>query len=95
VFPNDKHKFKAGWRAAQKTTVGCGKDLAAEKSSLPACTFPQPSLCAARQPTLMCSSLARPVVQPAGLPFVLQVDFGKFMFFIWQHGLPALFCVIP
>jgi len=64
VCPNEKREFSSGWQAAQKTegrADGLHKRAgqAAEKDSPPACTFPQPSL--------MCSPLAHPVVQPASV----------------------------
>jgi len=67
VFPNEKRELSADWQAAQKTegrASGLYKKAirrAGEKGIPPARPFPQPSV--------MCSPLARPVVQPAGPPF--------------------------
>jgi len=69
------------WQAAQKTEGRAGglhkksgglrkrAGWAAEKGSPPAHLFTQPSLLCSRQPVLMCSPLACPVVQLAGPPF--------------------------
>jgi len=75
VFPNEKRELSAGCtegracrlhkkvfqRAAEKGGTGCRKGQASS-----------PSFSAAQltvQPALMCSPLARPIVQPAGTPF--------------------------
>jgi len=72
VFPNEKRYFR---RAAHMTEDRAGG--LHERAVWWA--FPQPAF--------MCSSLAHPVVQHAGLTFCATRQ--KFMLFIWKDGPPA------
>ena len=112
VFPNEKCKLSAGctedrragrW-AAQTSSgpAGCGKGRGGlqKRAAFRPALFRSPAYCAAHQPALMCSPLARSAVQPAGPPFCAACQPTENSCFSFGNapssppGLPALRLVL-
>jgi len=88
------HK-KAVRRAAENGGASCRKGQPSGPPFSAAQLNVQPAGLHFPQPSLMCSSLAHPVVQPASPPFCAARQSAENSCFVWPHSPPALRLVLP